>query len=125
MTELQLEDMNASWNDFAYPRNSQFIATELPVTVAYETTYEISTRAEIVKTLYYIALSNIYMERLVADAACNRGLNGLWSKSVEAPVAPQTPFRPHTEQQKSIEDELKLAINFSKLPDEAKASTGE
>jgi hypothetical protein len=117
VSEIQLEEMNATWDETMRPVSPQFCPTELDVTVAYRTTYQISTQNEIIKTLHYVALSTNYIGELIENAICNRELNGLWNGSATA-MAKQMPFSRHSQQRESVENNLELATSYS-----AKAET--
>ncbi len=110
MSELELEEMNASWNDQIQPIYSPRL-TDMEVTVAYEVVYHVSAKAELVKTIYYVALTKSFMSDLAATAICSRELNGLWNGTAAAKRVKTLPFSRHSQQRESVEKELNLAID--------------
>jgi hypothetical protein len=124
MSELELEEMNASWDDEIRPNYSPR-PTEMEVTMAYEVAYHISIKAELVKTVYYVALTSSFMSKLVETAICRRELNGLWNGSANAKTAKQLPFSRHSQHRESAEEELKLAIDSCRTKATKEATSGK
>lgn len=113
MSELQLEQINSRWDEalerYMYP---QFKPVDLPVLVAFKVAYAVSTKWEIVKTLYYAAFSEDIFEKLCEDAITKSSLNSLMHAKT---VSMQDEVRPlrHFGEDLSVEQELSRAIESS------------
>lgn len=77
LSELQLEKVNSQWDENPRFINPEFAPVNLPLIMSTKTVYSLSTKWEIVKTLYYIALSQDMLDELFEEAICKTSLNGL------------------------------------------------
>lgn len=77
VSELQLEEANSQWDEKPRAINPQFAPVNLPLIMATKTVYSLSTTWEIVKTVYYIAISQYILDKLCEEAICRSSLNGL------------------------------------------------
>lgn len=90
VSELQLEETNSHWDDKPRVMDPQFAPVNLPLIMSTKTVYSLSTKWEIVKTLYYIAFSQNILDRLFEEAICRTSLNGL-EKAQVLPMVEKLP----------------------------------
>ncbi|KAF2816919.1 uncharacterized protein BDZ99DRAFT_404154 [Mytilinidion resinicola] len=112
MSELQLEELNSHWDETARTIHPQFEPVNLPVLVAFGVAYSLSSQWQIIKTLYYIALSQEILDTLYEDAICNLPLNPLNSAKY-TPMVKDIPYLRQSQQRCSAELELKKALEYS------------
>ncbi|OCK77024.1 hypothetical protein K432DRAFT_436743 [Lepidopterella palustris CBS 459.81] len=111
MSELQLEELNSHWDETARSIHPQFEPVNLPVLMVFEVAYSLSSQWEIIKTLYYIALSQEILDTLCEDATCNLPLNPLLDAK-NTPIVKDIPYLRHSQQRCSAELELKRALEY-------------
>jgi hypothetical protein len=112
MSELQLEELNSNWDEAARYNRPQFEPVNLPVLVSDIVTYSLSSQWEIVKTLYYIALSQDILDTLCEDAYCKLPLNALLD-ATHKPMVKEVPYLRHSQQHSSAEFEFRKALEYS------------
>ncbi|KAI7972423.1 hypothetical protein EIK77_008886 [Talaromyces pinophilus] len=112
LSELQLENVNSQWDENPRFINPKFAPVNLPLIMSTETIYSLSTEWEIVKTLYYIALSQDMLDKLFEEAICKTSLNGL--EKVDS--LPMVENLPDTRQPNiSIEVEVAKALRSASI----------
>jgi hypothetical protein len=114
MSELQLEELNSDWDETTRSIHPRFRPVNLPVIVATEVSYSLSSQWEIVKTLRYIALSSTLFPTMCEDAICKVPLNALHNAASASKVK-EVPFLRHFEQQCSAEVELEKALKHASI----------
>lgn len=107
MSELQLEELNSMWDDTIRVHHPQFTPVDRPLLVCTKVTYSLSPTWEIVKTLYYIAISQDILDYLFEHVTCNVDLTEL-HKAKATPLVKEVP-NPR-QQQHSPEVELERAV---------------
>jgi hypothetical protein len=90
ISDLQLEETNSHWDDKPRVVDPQFAPVNSPLIMSTKTIYSLSTKWEIVKTLYYIAFTQRILSRLFEEAICRTSLNGL-DKALALPMVEKIP----------------------------------
>ena len=123
MSEVQLEQVNSHWDEEARFIHPQFEPVNLPVLVSAGVVYSLSTHWEIVKTLYYVALSQDILDTLCEDAYCRVSLNAI-EDTKSTPMVKEVPYLRHSEERLSADLELTSALENSSAIDPKHDSTG-
>lgn len=109
MSEVQLEQVNSHWDEEARFIHPRFEPVDLPVIFSAAVVYSLSTHWEIVKTLYYVALSQDILDTLCEDAYCKVSLNAL-HEIKRSPVVEEAPYLRNSQQRLPADLELASAL---------------
>ncbi|EED22064.1 hypothetical protein TSTA_093100 [Talaromyces stipitatus ATCC 10500] len=117
LSELQLEEINSQWDENPRVINPRFTPANLPLIMSTKLVYSLSTKWEIVKTHYYIALSETMLDQLCEEAICSASLNG-FIKVTSLPIMKDIPDI--RQPKMSVEHELTQALISASLTERYK-----